>query len=182
MTSTATCNKRLKLLKSPTKMSRVSDTLRWGLDNCEGCTGPEKLAEPILSEPKKGENKMSQTGVCKCGKPKGENKNGGYKPMCDDCLKEKIKNTLTPEARAKSAATRRRNREAKELSEREAAKAVVRAEIHRDMVGQAKEVRDELVMTLGDPKAELEDVTALAKSLVQALDVCGSAGAIQGWE
>lgn len=182
MTSTVTCQKRLKMLKSRSKMAGLTQSARWSMEKCEGCTGPEKLAEPVLAEPKKGENKMSQKGICKCGKPKGRNKKGGFKSLCDDCQRERAKATKTPEALAKAAATRTRNQEAREAALREAAKAEVRAELFRDMVGQAKEARDELVITLGDPNAVLDDVAPLAKSLVQALDVCGSAGAIQGWE
>jgi hypothetical protein len=189
MTSARACQKRLRLLGSPQEFDRQPTNIKLSLQNCQGCAGPEELAEPITVESLAApgavatceEERMNED-LCKCGKPRGLDKNGDPKPMCDDCLRNHGRRMQTPEARAKAAETRRRRQEAREAALREQAKAEVRAEMHRDLVGKAREARDELVDVLAAANAAPEDIAGLANNLIMALDTCGAVGAIQGWQ
>lgn len=203
MISAEPCRKRLELATSPGKMAELPATLRMRLEDCKGCEGPVELEEPITVEvdadppprpakadpgkarsaavEKKENADMTTDALCKCGKPKGLDKNGKHKPRCDDCLREQVKTMNNPEARAKAAAARRRNKAAGTTTLREQLRAEVRAEMLRDLVAEARAARDELVPVLADPESAREDIVALANGLVTTLDLCGTLGAIQGW-
>ena len=162
MISANPCRERLKLAASPGKMSELPATLRMRLEECNGCEGPEALAEPIPVE-----------GFAAPGQPpkKPATQTEEKKPMAN----KTPPGLRSPEVRAKAAKSRRRNSEARKQAE--AAQAMAGR-----LTPMLRSRRDDLASAIADPDLDGPELRTPALNLIAMLDAMGATGALPGWE